>query len=128
MRIFAKTIDRRDRLNAALVVAIFAALSPVTATANDYSATLRQALAGDYQARRNMAFCFRTGDDGFTCRGWPKPQPIEACAWRAVVVFSGDGKVDSLDTTALKIDCGKLNSAEIMAAEAKATRYGSGQQ
>ena len=110
----------------ALIVIPFVDATQTHAMTDDYVATSRKALAGDYQARRNMAFCFRVGDDGVVCRGWPRPAPIEACAWRAVVLFSGDRRVDGTDTAGLKIDCGKLDAADLAAAEAKAGRYGQG--
>lgn len=72
---------------------------------------------GDYQAARNMAYCL-----GDSCGGAVTTNPIQACAWRIVVLVSGDPEVDQSDTRNMDRACDRLEQAERVAAEASAKR------
>jgi hypothetical protein len=73
-------------------------------------------MAGDYQAQRNLAFGHATGDQKVTINA------ISACAWRYVILKSGSPRVDESDVSNFKFYCGKLDTASLTAAEAKANR------
>lgn len=66
----------------------------------------KQALAGDYQAQRNLAYAYQVGDDIAPL------DPARACAWRAVIATSGAEKVDSSDRSNLEFACGKLTEQQ----------------
>lgn len=70
---------------------------------------------GDYQGARNVGFCLRNG-----CAGSTVKDLISSCAWRLVMIGSGDPQVNDLDARNVEIDCGKLTSAEKAAAYGKA--------
>lgn len=75
----------------------------------------KQALDGDYQAQRNLAFSLSTGSEGYT------KDPILACAWRIVILKSGRAKADASDTGNKESDCeGKLNPQQMREAETQA--------
>ena len=81
---------------------------------NSYEALEGAALAGDYQAQRNLAYTLTTSI--------PHNQ-ILGCAWRIVIVESGSDQVDQSDTGNKQFDCDKkLNADEINAAKAQAKK------
>lgn len=81
---------------------------------NNYEELERAALAGDYQAQRNLAYTLTTSI--------PHNQ-ILGCAWRIVIVESGTDQVDQSDTGNKQFDCDKkLNADEINAAKAQAKK------
>ena len=91
-----------------------AAAAPELATGLDaYEAMEQAALAGDYQAQRNLAYTL-TYDIPHN--------PILGCAWRIVIVESGDPQVDQSDTSNRKHDCDKLGADEQAAAQAQAKK------
>lgn len=66
-----------------------------------------QALRGDYQAQRNVAYCLSTGCDGAVQVSAP-----HGCAWRIVIQASGSSKVDAADKMAFSTWCGKLDAID----------------
>src|SRR2546421_868971 len=75
----------------------------------------KQALAGDYQAQRNLAYYLSTGAEGHPTN------PVTACAWRIVILKSGHAKADASDTSNKTFDCErKLNPQQLREAEAQA--------
>ena len=74
-----------------------------------------RAWRGDYQSRRNVAYCLAGG-----CSGAVMTDQMSACAWRIAIVDSGDPQVDQTDISNLRMDCGPLDPDELSAAEAKA--------
>jgi len=72
------------------------------------------ALKGDYQAQRNTAYCLYTG-----CRGY-RTDKAAACAWRIVIIASGNPKVDPSDTSNLTLCERQLSPAEMSAASGAA--------
>lgn len=75
----------------------------------------KQALAGDYQAQRNLAFYLSTGAEGHT------QNVVTACAWRIVVLRSGHAKADSSDESNKTFDCDrKLDPQQLREAESQA--------
>lgn len=69
---------------------------------------------GRTESQRNVGFCLSHG-----CNGAVLNKPILACAWRTVVLLSGDETVDASDTFNFNSDCGKLSATEKIAAEAQ---------
>lgn len=59
------------------------------------------AFARDYQAQRNVAFCFSTGCDGAVV----VKKPL-GCAWRIVILASGAMEADASDDGNHAADCG----------------------
>lgn len=59
------------------------------------------AMTGDYQAQRNTAFCLSSGQ----CKGLIAPRPLDACAWRFVILGSGASQVDQSDVGNYRTDC-----------------------
>ena len=66
-----------------------------------------KAYEGDYESERNVGNCLQSG-----CSGALRKNPIQACAWRMVLMTSGSPKVNDLDAADLKIACGRLAEAE----------------
>ena len=72
----------------------------------------RNALAGNYAAQRNAAFCLRTAK----CGGVIFPRMIDACAWRMVILGSGHRAVNPSDAENYQDECVAALSAEERAA------------
>lgn len=64
------------------------------------------AMKGDYQAQRNIAFAFA---QGVNAPSKVTRRPIQACAWRIVIMASGSAKVDQTDQGNLTSDCASLD-------------------
>ncbi len=73
------------------------------------------ALAGDYQAQRNLAY-------GYTSAPYPGQERSEllGCAWRIVILHSGSERVDQTDIGNLQVYCGALDPAQLAAAQRQA--------
>ena len=65
-----------------------------------------KALAGDYQAQRNTAYLL----SGAT--PYVVAQPVQACAWRKVILASRPADATYADDRQLEIDCGKLSAED----------------
>ncbi|MBX6722718.1 MAG: hypothetical protein IRY92_05730 [Dactylosporangium sp.] len=76
-----------------------------------------KAKAGDYQGQRNAAWFLHRGDSPPMQRN-----PIQACAWRLVIVSAGHAQAGPGDTGNVRIECGRLSEAERAAAQARATQ------
>jgi hypothetical protein len=68
----------------------------------------RNALAGNYTAQRNAAYCLKTAK----CEGVIFPRIIEACAWRIVILGSGHHWVNETDIENYRDECGSSLSAQ----------------
>lgn len=82
------------------------------------------AMRGVYVAQRNMA-AFMEGPAGAPetdVRAWIRGNPIQACAWRWVVVSYGHELVQSRDADQWQAVCGKLAPAETELARKRADR------
>ena len=66
-----------------------------------------KAMKGDYQAQRNLAY----GYSSYPYKGQDKNQML-ACAWRWVVLKSGNPRIDQTDVNNADVDCGKLDHAQ----------------
>lgn len=78
----------------------------------------KKALAGDYQAQRNLAYYLTTGEEGV------KADPVMACVWRIVILKSGHTQVDASDTSNKQFDCErKLTPAQLRQAEGQAASF-----
>jgi len=79
---------------------------------NSYENLEKSAMAGDYQAQRNLAYTLTT-DIPYN--------PILGCAWRIVILESGSPQVDQSDTANKQADCDrKLDADGLKAAQAQA--------
>lgn len=75
----------------------------------------KQALAGDYQAQRNLAYYLSTGAEGHA------QDTVRACAWRIVILKSGHAQADASDAGNKTFDCDrKLIAQQLRDAEAQA--------
>jgi hypothetical protein len=95
-----------------------AALSATAAdAASQFDQINAKALAGDYQAQRNIAY-------GYSTAPYPGQQTnvLLGCAWRIVIMHSGSAKVDDTDISNQRVQCGKLDSQQLAAAQAQARR------
>ncbi len=89
-----------------------------SASMQEYQALEKQALAGDYQAQRNVAY-WLTGGNG----GEPPLNPVLGCAWRMVILSSGARSVDASDVSNKQLYCDKrLDANGRRAAEAQAEK------
>jgi hypothetical protein len=90
-----------------------------TAAPNVYAtrdALEKKALAGDYQAQRNLAYSL--GHDEPT-------NAMQACAWRLVILGSGSEQVDDTDLSNKRVDCNrKLAADALYAATTRAVAIG----
>ena len=95
----------------ACVLALFA----TTVGATTFDAERAKALKGDYTAQRNVAY-------GYSALPYPgqDKNPTLACAWRIIILKSGNARVDATDTSNHAVYCGKLPPAEREQAEAQA--------
>lgn len=73
-----------------------------------------QARSGVYQGQRNVAFMLGTRTAGVSLN------PIQACAWRMVIISAGHSQVDPSDTANLNFACGRLSETEAGAARRRA--------
>lgn len=101
---------------AAISAAMFGGAS-LAAPASAFDVVAAKALAGDYQAQRNLAY-------GYSTAPYPGQQSnvMLGCAWRIVIVHSGSTKVDDTDISNQRVQCGKLDSQQLAAAQAQARR------
>lgn len=84
----------------------------------EYEALEKKAMAGDYQAQRNIAYWLTGGNNGA-----PPLNPILGCAWRLVILKSGSSSVDSSDVSNKQLYCDKrLDLDSRKAAEAQAAK------
>lgn len=74
-----------------------------------------QAMRGNYQAQRNLAY----GYSSYPYAG-QETNPILACAWRIVIIKSGNEKVNQTDVGNHEVSCGRLDETARAAAEAQA--------
>lgn len=92
----------------------------LTANAEEsFSSVEKKALAGDYQAQRNLAY----GYASYPYSGQSK-DPVMACAWYLVVLHSGSQKAGQGDVGNVSVYCGnsKLdnNAQELAKVKARA--------
>ncbi|WP_282007948.1 hypothetical protein [Brevundimonas aveniformis] len=65
-----------------------------------------RALAGDYQAQRNVAYHFsRESTDAVS-------RPIQACAWRQVIMATRPADAGYTDESSLRLDCDSLSERD----------------
>lgn len=79
----------------------------------DFRSLEKKAMNRDYQAQRNLAYVYQTGELGAPKDFW------QACVWRTVIVHSGDASVDRSDASNLDYACNKLTPTEKVAATEK---------
>jgi len=75
----------------------------------------KQALAGNYQAQRNLGFLLSSGYQGYPAN------PVMGCAWHMVILKSGHPEVNDSDRSNKKLECEqKLSPQQLREAEAEA--------
>lgn len=103
-----------------LVFALTAASAGATSpdSAIEFQKLERGALAGNYQDQRNLAYWLSGGYGGAA-----PLNPIQACAWRLVILSSGDRRVDEGDVSNKQLYCDKrLDKNAQQAAKAEAEK------
>lgn len=101
-----------------LFFGILVAVSSIASASSlsEFEALEKSAKAGDYQAQRNVAYWLSGGNGGS-----PPLNPVLACAWRLVILESGNASVDSSDVGNKQLYCDKKLDADGMkAAQAQA--------
>jgi hypothetical protein len=92
-----------------LAILLISAVSIVPATAQEsFYLYERNALAGNYTAQRNAAYCLSTAK----CEGVIFPRMVEACAWRMVILGSGHHWVNQSDVDNYQEECASNLSAQ----------------
>lgn len=76
----------------------------------------KSAYQGDYGAQRNVAFCLSTGCEGL------RPDRVQGCAWRMVIVDAADPEMGEGDTMNAETECGRLSPTARTAAASHAAR------
>jgi hypothetical protein len=101
-----------------LAILLVGAASLTSATAQEsFNLYERNALAGNYTAQRNSAYCLKTAK----CEGVIFSRMMEACAWRIVILGSGHHWVNQSDIDNYQDDCvSSLSDQERGAAVAQA--------
>lgn len=69
---------------------------------------IKKAIAGDYQSRRNIAFCLASG-----CEFSVMTDQTAACAWRRIILKTAGTKVDRTDIANEKHDCKGQSDTEV---------------
>lgn len=88
-----------------LALILVAIMGCTWAHAQTFSEVQSKALKGDYQAQRNLAY----GYSSYPYKGQAK-SPVDACAWRIVIVESGHARVDNTDINNAKVYCAMLKN------------------
>lgn len=110
----------KNRILSGLFAAICATTAiPLAHADESFSFVEKKAMAGDYQAQRNIAY----GYASYPYPGQVK-NPVMACAWYLVVLHSGSPKAGDGDVGNVSVYCGngKLdgNSQELAKVKARA--------
>jgi hypothetical protein len=97
---------------------IFTSLSVWSADTAQLDEAMLGALAGNYQAQRNLAYGYVS---------WPYPgqkkDPIRGCAWYLVVKHSKHKQYNAGDEGNLKVYCGQLDASSLDASKSLASEY-----
>ena len=81
------------------LLTVFLLLFSIPALAVDIDALRAKAMKGDYQAQRNLAFGYATGDQGI------KKNHSLACAWYLLILRSDSPKLGSGDVGNVSVYC-----------------------
>lgn len=84
----------------------------LTTFPDDYA----KAIAGDYAAQQNVAYCFESG-----CNQAVKANATLACAWHVVIIGSGHLQASDLDRRFAETACRKLDRTGRATAERQAS-------
>lgn len=68
-----------------------------------------EALRGDYQGQRNVAYTFSTGDIAVQ-------RPVQGCAWRMIIMASASPELDDTDMNNFQLYCGRLSADNLQEA------------
>lgn len=101
----------------AIAMSLLALAASAGAGAVGFDAVQRSAMAGDYQAQRNLAYGY-----GSAPYVGQERNVLLACAWRQVITRSGSPKVNDNDIANERIACAGLKPDELAAATAQARR------
>lgn len=70
------------------------------------AAEFQRALAGDYQAQRNVSYAHTS------TRPWNVQQPVQGCAWRMVIMVTRPADSTMDDAGMYRIQCGALSAED----------------
>ena len=93
---------RTATLPVLFALASFGAEATSSEPSGEYQKLERGALAGNYQDQRNLAYWLSGGYGGAA-----PTNPVLACAWRIVILNSGDRRVDEGDVSNKQLYCDK---------------------
>lgn len=89
------------------ILAVLAFAVPALASAQSkFDELQKKAMAKDYQAQRNLAYGYETGDQKVPV------DRMKGCMWRKVILLSGSQRVDQTDVLNHRVSCGKLDADE----------------
>lgn len=108
------------RLIGAAAIALAMATS-AHADSGEIAKFKKGAFEGDYQSQRDLAYCLSNRSK---CTGETNDGPIEACAWRLVIVASNDKRVMDGDWSNFVVYCRDvLNEQDLKYASLRAGAY-----
>jgi hypothetical protein len=96
------------------ILAVVLALCSFRALAVDVDALRAEAMKGDYQAQRNLAYTLATGSGAKD-----KQNPMLGCAWYKAILLSGSEKLHDGDIGNVQVYCGKLSAEQQSVAESQ---------
>jgi len=107
-------------MKASAAFVLFGASVSAAGAQESFTLYERNAMAGNYTAQRNAAFCLRTAK----CEGVIVPRMIDACAWRMVILGSGHHWVNQSDLDNYTDEClSELSGEERAAALSRAEQW-----
>lgn len=86
--------------------------APAISKASTESELFKKSLKGDYQAQRNLAYSYQSGWGSPSDKDYIKPDPIQACAWRKVILLTNPNKSDLTDYANESNECKKVQATD----------------
>ncbi|WP_293766627.1 hypothetical protein [uncultured Aquitalea sp.] len=92
-------------------IAAFTLIAVVSTTASAATEAVmkQEAMRGDYQSQRNLAYSYATGWGTPQSPNYVPKKPVDACAWYRVIATSTNPKVQSADYSNEWTYCSKLS-------------------
>nr|HAT2259578.1 hypothetical protein [Citrobacter freundii] len=79
------------------------------ATLKSESDLVNNAIKSGYQAQRNLAFDYQTGDKKFGGSGIVQKDETKSCAWRKILLIANPEQVDASDPMNERFSCKNLD-------------------
>lgn len=86
------------------------------ADTSNVAADYQKAMQGDYQAQRNTAWSFNGSSP------YVEADPVQACAWRKVIMASRPADARFADAEQLRIECSGLKPNDLASADQLSAR------